>query len=260
MSSPDFFINIQHVPHFYMIRSIESRLLSDFIDRSEGPFLDLGCGDGSFARSLGLSDVYGLDIDEKMIAAVRLNDYYREVSRASASAMPYADSFFKTVFSNCALEHMDALRSTLQEVRRVLRDGGKLIFTVPTKAFFELLRRERVLNIFSLDAEAVLNEYNKIHHHVNILSLEEWEKILKDSGFDLLKHAYYLPGLLGRFVARMDILYTIERDGSKDMRDRMERSFRSLKGLPLRLYFNLYLKRPFTANSGTHLILKVVKA
>ena len=49
--------------------------------------------------------------------------------------MPFEDSSFDVVFSNCVLEHVEGLDDMLAHVGRVLKPGGQFVFTVPTEDF-----------------------------------------------------------------------------------------------------------------------------
>jgi SAM-dependent methyltransferase len=252
------FKNIRHIPHFYIIRSVESRLLSDYIDKNEGPFLDLGCGDGNFGRTLGLSEVYGIDIDEQALKA-NINNGYKEVLLADASKTSYPDSFFATVFSNCAVEHMDGLNDVLKEVGRVLKDKGKFIFTVPSNKFLQVLKDDEILKSVGLNRDGSIDKYNEFHHHVNILDLKEWKEKLEATGFKLLEYEYYLPGDIGGFVVRMDMLYTLEAPASKELLRKLGKKYKSISGLPFRLKCKRYIASPHSGEPGTHLIIKAKK-
>jgi SAM-dependent methyltransferase len=243
-----------------MIRFVESRLLSDYLVKTEGPFLDLGCGDGTFRTSLDLRDVYGIDIDEQAIKNLRKDGYYREAHHASASKIPFPDGFFPTVFSNCAIEHMDRLDIVLLEVRRILKEKGNFIFTIPTKRLFEVIMKDPILIKNGFVDPDTLNAYNRFQHHVNIFDLEAWNEKLEHAGFRVVNHKYYLPRWLGRFVARMDMLYGIGGPDAKNLIDKLERRYRSSAGLPLRIYFYHYLRGLRGTNSGTHLMIVAEKA
>ena len=247
------------LPHFYMIRSVELRLLSNYIVRTEGPFLDLGCGDGCFGKSLGLKDVYGIDIDEKLIKSIQKDDHYVGVYHADASKIPFKNDSFSTVFSNCALEHMDQIKKVLIEIKRVLKDQGKFILTVPTERLYEVIRKDAVLRKAGLGGQHAWDRYNRIHHHVNMFELGTWKELLEPIGFRILNHQYYLPGFIGRFVARMDMLYTVATPKTKNLVDKLENRYWSLAGLPLRIYFCHYIRNLRSENSGTHLIIRSEK-
>lgn len=206
-----------------MIRSIESRLMSDYISKKEEPFLDLGCGDGTFAISLDLKNNYGIDFSETAVNKAENYGYYVDVKLANASAIPFKNSFFSTVFSNSAVEHMDALEAVILEVNRVLKKAGKFIFTVPTDNFSKIARKDNILKSIGLADDKAINKYDKIHHHVNMLAPETWKKILEESGFKILKQKKYLPCLIGNFVCRMDMLYTIKNDNTNKLILKLEK-------------------------------------
>ncbi len=252
--------NIKNIPHFNIIRSVETRLIADFLKGLEGPYLDIGCGDGGFASTLGLSCVYGIDIDRSALSKLKLGATYTGAVYASASENPFRGSFFSTAFSNCAVEHMDGLDSVLAETARVLKPGGTFVFTVPTPFFFRAIEQDAILSELGLNNQSVVDEYNRFHRHVNILGLEDWTARLGRAGFTAASSLYYLPGEIGAFVARMDILYTIEGEHVKKELKRLENEYKAIiGGRHVRKRVKEYLKDPHTAKEGTHIIIRAVK-
>lgn len=129
----------------------EPLLLSDFTAR---PFLlnwceptrdlnvlDLGCGEGYFARGLkkqGAGKVTGIDISEEMIrgaqareASEQLGIDYRQGLATDLDAVP-AQSFDICV-AVFLFNYLDLKQTqhTMREVYRVLKPGGRFIFAVP---------------------------------------------------------------------------------------------------------------------------------
>ena len=93
-------------------------------DPTEGWILDLGCGQGRFARRLierGYR-VFGLDLSGEMLA--RAHGMPRVL--ASSRRLPFADETFAAVVSIEVFEHLGRLDGPLAEVRRVLKPGGLL--------------------------------------------------------------------------------------------------------------------------------------
>lgn len=251
---------IKNIPHFHIIRSAETQLIADYLKGTAGPYLDIGCGDGGFASTVGLSGVYGMDIDRSALSRLTLGATYTGAVYASASENPFKDSFFSTAFSNCAIEHMDGVDSVLKETARVLMPGGALVFTVPTPAFFRAIEQDEILSGLGLNTQGVIDEYNRFHRHVNILGLEVWTQKLEKAGFTIDSFLYYLPGEIGSFVARMDILYTIEGQLVKKELKRLEQEYKAiLGGRHVRKTVKEYLKNPHIAKEGTHIIIKAVK-
>ena len=251
---------INNIPHFHIIRSAETRLIGDYLKGTEGPYLDIGCGDGGFASTVGVSGVYGIDIDREALSRLKLGGAYTGAVYASASDVPFKSGFFKTAFSNCAIEHMDGLKSVLKETGRVLMPGGGFVFTAPTPAFFKAVEQDEVLRKLGINTQAIIDEYNNFHRHMNILGFEDWRINLEAAGFAVAAHQYYLPGEIGAFVARMDILYTIDGQRIKKELKRLEDEYKAiLGGRGARKAVKEYLNDPYSARDGTHILIKAVK-
>jgi SAM-dependent methyltransferase len=101
------------------------------LDERPGPWLDLSCGPGAFARALAAAApgalVVGLDISRAMleVAAQRTSGYTNVVLvRADAHALPFVDGAFGGVNNAGALHAYDDPELVFREIRRVLRAGG----------------------------------------------------------------------------------------------------------------------------------------
>lgn len=238
----------------------ESRIMKDYIDKNKRPVLDLGCGDGTFAKSLELEDIYALDSNSDLVNRINQNNtFYKEAFHADAAHIPFEDNFFMTVLSNCAVEHMDNIGDVLKEVRRVLNENGEFIFSVPTERFFHLVRQDEALNSLKLNDQQSIKKYNEFHHHVNIFDVDFWGKMLKDAEFEFIKYRYYLPDFIAAFIARMDMLYSIGGPERANIIRALTTNYSSSQGLALRQYFNEYLTNPQNNLQGTHLIIKAIK-
>lgn len=97
--------------------------------------LDVGCGNGIISRYLGGLgfQVLGIDISDKAInQARRLNmwEHVRfEVMHAEHLSLEGAQ--FDVIICSEVLEHLDHPHILLKQLRKLLRDTGKLIVTVP---------------------------------------------------------------------------------------------------------------------------------
>ncbi len=101
--------------------------------------LDYGCGDGSYSFMFEQHDtkqVFGFDISQEMIAiahnklAIYKKDARIQFIVGDGNSLPYADNTFDIVVANFVLVHFDDLQKYLQEVRRVLKDGGYFVATI----------------------------------------------------------------------------------------------------------------------------------
>jgi SAM-dependent methyltransferase len=96
--------------------------------------LDVGCGRGVVLGALadrGL-EVHGVEMSE---TAARGVDSRAQIRIAPGLAEAgYPSSYFDQVLIWHVLEHLQAPRETLEEVRRILRPGGRLVVAVPNLA------------------------------------------------------------------------------------------------------------------------------
>ena len=101
--------------------------------------LDVGCGGGKtlqrlLKRSQG-AKVYGIDISEESVAKARkvnakVLDKQVFVTQGSAEMLPYKDGKFDLVTAVETVYFWPNLPDCLQEVRRVLKPGGKFAIMV----------------------------------------------------------------------------------------------------------------------------------
>jgi SAM-dependent methyltransferase len=104
------------------------------LDDRSGPWLDLSCGPGAFARALAAAApgalIVGLDISRAMldVAAQRTAGYTNVVLvRGDAHALPFTDGAFGGVNNAGALHAYDDPELVFREVRRVLAPGGHYV-------------------------------------------------------------------------------------------------------------------------------------
>lgn len=104
--------------------------------------LDVGCGTGVVARlAAGMvgpeGTVAGLDVNAGMLAVARSvtpGDSPIEWHEASAEAMPFPDAAFDAVLCQLSLQFVPDRAMAVREMRRVLKDGGRLVITLPGPA------------------------------------------------------------------------------------------------------------------------------
>jgi len=97
--------------------------------------LELGCGTGIFLEKVAPAGarVVGLDLSADLLsrARARLAGVPNvALHRGDAEHLPYAASSFDAVYGSSVLHHLDLDRA-LAEVFRVLRPGGRCVFTEP---------------------------------------------------------------------------------------------------------------------------------
>jgi len=105
--------------------------------------LDFGCRDGAFLSTLkdkGLGRLVGVDVCEEAVTkGQQLFPELEIIKIREAAKLPFDDATFDSVTILDVLEHVYKQVELLAVLTRVLKDGGKLIVTVPGKHLFSLL-------------------------------------------------------------------------------------------------------------------------
>ena len=186
----------RHFPWFTaaFVRCAESALFGSLDISISGPSLDVGCGDGSFAH---MTFVKPLDvgIDLRIESGVRGTSAYKHVVAADVRYLPFPDGAFRTIVGNSTLEHVEGAQDGMKEISRVLTHGGVLIFSVPCSEinhYFWVSRMTGVRNPY-------LGEYHSQLNHINILSLQDWQKMCSDCGLEVVEFRYYVSRGLAFF-------------------------------------------------------------
>lgn len=108
-----------------------SYLVDKFNIKSQSEFLEVGCGR---AEHLLLFEKKGLKIHALDFSkdAIELNPHLDiKICNLETEKIPYPDNFFDVVYSKSFIEHLDGPLNFMNEARRVLKKGGKLITLVP---------------------------------------------------------------------------------------------------------------------------------
>jgi SAM-dependent methyltransferase len=180
-------------------RAIDLAALAKYAPHIDPPCLDLGCGDGIFWMLKGeTSDCLGFDISMEALGKARdLGVYFYGVACGSATELPFNDNVFNTVFSNSVFEHITDIDSVVQEVSRILTPGGRLILTVPSDQFDDLLFFAKVARKLRLERVArwYIRGTNARLKAIHSLSAEAWGEKLMGSGLEIEWSAYYMPAI-----------------------------------------------------------------
>jgi len=175
-----------------LLRAIECREL-DGIEFPR-PLLDLGCGDGLFGQVFFEDKPeLGLDFSMDELRTSVSRDAYQGLVQSDITQIACGDETFASVFSNGVLEHVCNVGAGLSEIARVLRPGGRLIFTVPTMEDERQLTGAALLRAAGLKdlSEAYAGSYNRIFGQINMHTAREWSDMLAESGLSVVHHRHY---------------------------------------------------------------------
>lgn len=165
---------------------LAANLMSAAALRKGARVLDVACGTGVVARlasqQVGANgSVVGLDVNPGMLAVARSvtpPDVSIEWHEASVEAMPFTDASFDVVLCQMGLQFMPNKDTALQEMRRVLTNGGRLILNMPgpTPQLFTIMG-EALKRHIGLEAAGFVNQVFCLHNTVEI------ETLVSNAGF-----------------------------------------------------------------------------
>ena len=163
------------------------------VDLPGGRWLDLGCGDGKLTSVLfdkiGPREATGVEIDDAEYALAAAAGVYVTVHHTGGAEIPEQSGSIDVVFSNSVLEHIDDFESVIAEVRRILKKGGRFIFTVPS-ASFEGLLKGAVRPWKS--RHDYIDSVNRRLQHKHYLSVDDWTDRLRAHSLDVQGAVPYL--------------------------------------------------------------------
>jgi SAM-dependent methyltransferase len=164
------------------------------------PVLDLGCGNG-LVTSFVLSRVdVGLDPNEKELSHAAQRSIYTRLEAVPAEESRLPDASIGTVVSNSVLEHLPRIDNVLETIARLLRPGGRLIFTAPTEAFSSWL---------ALPLAPYAAWRNAQLQHLNLWSTEQWCSHLQRVGLQVETVRPYLRRSLVSLWDALELLQQV---------------------------------------------------
>lgn len=196
----------------------KSQLIAEALYRAEPEaqrVLDVGYAQNPSTFLRG--DVYGIDIvaDEHPAS-------YKEVKHVDLNdgQIPYADGFFDAVAMGCVLAHVANPVQLLEELHRVLKPNGVLVFSSPNPNYYW----ENVLNIFYHHFKARVSKAKHVEHFTsftryNVRTLADRVGFTLEEevgmSFRLVKtkfafHPFKYPGL------GYEIIYVLRKTGEPE--------------------------------------------
>jgi SAM-dependent methyltransferase len=161
------------------------------------PILDVGCGDGHFAKVAMPSPVdVGVDPDARSLREARRRGAYRSLAECTGERLPFEGQTFGSAFSNSVLEHIPNVDRVLAEVARVLRPGAPLAFTVPNPGYLAELSWVRWLGRGGVGG-AYAEWFRRMSRVVHLDEEPDWARRLQACGMRLERSfRYFSPRAL----------------------------------------------------------------
>lgn len=107
--------------------------------RKDEKILDIACGDGAVGEHLINEyqvEVFGVDISQKAVAEARKRGIKAKVHNIEEEKLPFPPQSFDVVFWGDNVEHLFKPEFVLKEIRRVLKNRGRLILSCPNMGYW----------------------------------------------------------------------------------------------------------------------------
>ena len=136
----------------------------DYFKLEPKQIIDLGCGTGVFTRQLSerfpAAEVTGLDIAEGMIEWCKQQSSAEQYVCANALALPFEDNSVDLIFSNLSIQWVENLQDLFNELNRVLKPEGLLLFTTLGPDTLKELKQ----SFAQVDQYQHVNDFIDMHH------------------------------------------------------------------------------------------------
>jgi len=111
----------------YLTRKGLLKGIQQFSPQFSGRLMDLGCGSKPYRSLFNVDEYIGVDYDSPGHPhhGEPIDVFY------DGKTLPFPDNHFDGVFSSEVFEHVFNLEEIIKEVHRVLKPGGKMLFTCP---------------------------------------------------------------------------------------------------------------------------------
>lgn len=122
----------------YRLPAVVAAMTARHVPAGDGPLLDAGCGTGQVGellQALGYPAVDGLDMSEGMLNRAQARRVYDDLVQADLSQrLPVQDDTYAAAICSGVLTVAHAPPQALDELVRVTRPGGHLVFSLSEPA------------------------------------------------------------------------------------------------------------------------------
>ncbi|ATZ61228.2 MAG: glycosyltransferase [Methanosarcinales archaeon Met12] len=153
-------------------------IITGMLDKNDD-IIDIGCGTSKIIQDL--PDAVACDISMGRLRYLQQNN--KLLVCGDVRALPFKDNTFDTVIFSNVIEHVPRCGSILSEINRILRAGGTLIVATPDYGKITWRVVEHVYDIVKLRGG-----YKQ--EHISQYDLPSLNKILKESGFQIIEREY----------------------------------------------------------------------
>jgi ubiquinone/menaquinone biosynthesis C-methylase UbiE len=154
-------------------------------------YLDIGCADGNTTAAVGKmfklskANIHGADVAGWAGREVKISDDITFHPMDDPEKIPMETASVDVVSAFMVLHHIPNLKSTLSEIRRVLKPGGIFILRehdCPNKYIRSIINLEHAIFEVGIEQASDAATFNKSYYG-EYMSKLQWSKMLMAAGF-----------------------------------------------------------------------------
>ena len=157
------------------------RFIAHQLDKLKRPalkILEVGCGTGGNIDMLrGYGDLSVMELDPYAIKIAENRHDIKVVNGSLPDNHPFNPESFDLIVLFDVLEHIEADVEALQELKGLLKPGGRILLTVPAY-------------------QSLWSEHDKIHHHHRRYSRDSLRDVVENSGFEVSRMSNFFIFIL----------------------------------------------------------------
>jgi SAM-dependent methyltransferase len=140
--------------------------------------LDLGCGEGDFSAALAGAGArpVGVEVAAEPLRRARRRHPELELQLVEGGRLPFPDAHFDVAWAGEVVEHVLDGLGLLDELRRVVRPGGRLLLSTPDHP-------RRLVWALALRRAAFERHFDPRTDHVRFFTARTLALLLEDAGF-----------------------------------------------------------------------------
>lgn len=149
-------------------RGVFAKYIASLTNKLEFPkVLDIGCGTGNLTRRIEhyvskKGFIVGLDLSRKMIDVAKKKTKFANFVTALGEKLPFVDSSFDLVVGIAILHHLPELGGFFEEISRILKRKGKIVFYEPHKGgILDISLFRKAIKLLLLPIIIIIRKINK---------------------------------------------------------------------------------------------------
>ena len=164
-----------------ILRKVRTDKVSKYIDLIDN-ICDIGCGyNAYFLNKISNKIKKGYGIDKKIGKCS--NNKLILIENKLLKTLPFKDDYFDIVTLIAVIEHLDYPEHIISEVHRILKPGGLLILTTPTK------ESKKIIDFLTYKLNLLSKE--QISDHKYYWNKSDLMSLLSKCGFNKMEFKYF---------------------------------------------------------------------